>query len=245
VFDTSDSRFDRFVDNQGWWATALEAQDGNDNYALGACREECVPRTRIRNFFSFDLSTLKAKAVGATLVLRRYGGLGGFTETLGLFDVRTPAQRLSNNQGVDRRIYRDLGSGSATAGTFFRPTSTSASWSASGSTALQSRPLTRLEAASSPSEASSGALASPRPTSTSSATAAPEGCSGWSCTSSHPPKQQRHRQLRHRACGWQVLHARAVIAETYRHERGHCGKIATWAKTHCDEMSLLRSESRQ
>jgi hypothetical protein len=107
VFDTSDNRFDQRVDNQGWWNKSLANSDDNDNYLVGAAGEA----GRFRDFFTFDLSMLRAKAVGATLVLRRYRGEGDFTETLGLFDVRTAAKRLNNNDGVDVRIYRDLGSG--------------------------------------------------------------------------------------------------------------------------------------
>ena len=108
VFDTSDSRFDKGVDNQGWWHTSIQNNDDNDNYIVGTAD----PGGRFRHFFSFDLSTLRGKAVGATLVLRRYQGEGDFTETLGLFDVRTAADKLNNNRGPNVRIYRDRGSGS-------------------------------------------------------------------------------------------------------------------------------------
>jgi hypothetical protein len=113
VFDTSDDRFDQGVDNQGWWATSQENEDANDNYVVGSCNCRGEGVDRFRNFFSFDLSTLKAKVVGATLVVRRYRGTGDFTETYGLYDVHTGAKRLNNNRGVDVRIYRDLGSGTA------------------------------------------------------------------------------------------------------------------------------------
>lgn len=123
---TSDSQFDRGVDNQGWWATSFRASDRNSNYFVGACLPEsdCTNGPdveRLRNFFTFDLAAVERRVVGATLVLRRYRGDGNFTERLGLFDVRTPARQLNDNRGVNVTIYRDLGRGDAY-GRFLLPT---------------------------------------------------------------------------------------------------------------------------
>ncbi len=81
------------------------AQDDNDNYIVGE------DLGRYRNFFTFKLPAVERKVVAARLVVRNYNGEGGVTETLDLYDVRTPARQLNNNSGSDRVIYRDLGRG--------------------------------------------------------------------------------------------------------------------------------------
>lgn len=104
---TSDSQFDSGVDNQGWWSNFGGGGDGNTNYIVGVLGGT----TRYRNFFTFDLSRIDQRVVGATLVLPRYAGEGNFTERLELSDVRTGAAALNNNRGRNESIYRDLGSG--------------------------------------------------------------------------------------------------------------------------------------
>jgi hypothetical protein len=113
VVSTSQGRFDERVDNHGWWATTLSNEDDNDNYGVGDCEglEDCPRYARIRNFFTFRLPPLQRSVVAARLVLRRCQGRGGVNETLDLYDVRTPARRLNNNNRVDLGIYRDLGTG--------------------------------------------------------------------------------------------------------------------------------------
>jgi hypothetical protein len=106
---TSQARFDKGVDNQGWWAKDFRNGDGNDNYAVGECGTCGSP---IRDFFTFKLPDVKGKVVAARLVVRRYHADGtDATETLDLYDVHTPARKLNNNGRRDSRVYRDLGTG--------------------------------------------------------------------------------------------------------------------------------------
>ncbi len=108
VFSTSQSRFTRFSDNQGWWSTRYGNDAANDNYVVGESDE---PGVVYRNFFTFDLSRLGGRVEAARLVLRRYRGGGEATETLGLYAVATAAPRLNHNEGPNRAIFRDLGTG--------------------------------------------------------------------------------------------------------------------------------------
>ena len=107
---TSQARFDEGVDNQGWWAKKDRNFDENDNYAVGECKD-CESSSLTRNFFTFKLPKVEGKVVAARLVVRRYRAYGNATETLDLYDVRTPARTLNHNQGRDVKIYRDLGRG--------------------------------------------------------------------------------------------------------------------------------------
>ena len=111
VVSTSDGQFDADVANQGWWANRLGNNDDNDNYFVGECSDRGCSDTRFRNFFTFKLPSMKRDIAAARLVLRRYDGQGGVTETFELHRVRTPARELNNNEGVDAAIYRDLGTG--------------------------------------------------------------------------------------------------------------------------------------
>lgn len=106
VFGTSQSRFRAGTDNQGWWSLETRANDSMDNYIVGRCCGELH-----RNFFTFDLSSLEERVLAATLKLRRYWDRGDPRETLGLFDVVTPAQQLNENADPDPVIYEDLGTG--------------------------------------------------------------------------------------------------------------------------------------
>ena len=104
------ARFDKGVDNQGWWAKKDRNYDENDNYAVGECKD-CEGSSLSRNFFTFKLPKVDGKVVAARLVVRRYRAYGNVTETLDLYDVRTPARTLNHNRGRDVKIYRDLGRG--------------------------------------------------------------------------------------------------------------------------------------
>lgn len=91
--------------NQGWWNTSAGNNNQNDNYITGNSANS------YRNFFTFDLGTL-AGVSSATLQVQRFQGSGNPTKTLGLFDVSTSADVLSqkiNNPNIN--IYNDLGSG--------------------------------------------------------------------------------------------------------------------------------------
>lgn len=92
--------------NQGWWNTRDTNNNLNDNYITGN-----VTGNDYRSFFTFDLSAL-AGVSSATLQVQRFEGSGDPIQTLGLFDVSTSADVLSqkvNNPDID--IYNDLGSG--------------------------------------------------------------------------------------------------------------------------------------
>ncbi|MDC0937224.1 hypothetical protein OAS39_13145 [Pirellulales bacterium] len=104
IFNTSDSRFDAGVDNQGWWSDTRNANNSSDNYALGSTG---------RNFFTFDLGSLAGTVASATLELRRYSYTGNATETIEFFDVSTDAATLNNNTGTSVAIYDDLGTGTS------------------------------------------------------------------------------------------------------------------------------------
>lgn len=108
TFNTSDSQFTPGVDNQGWWSPTQMNNDLNDNYFTGQ-----NPSHLLRNFFTFDLSSLApGTAVSATLEVVRYEyNSPDASETLGLFDVSTPAATLNNNVGTSATIYNDLGTG--------------------------------------------------------------------------------------------------------------------------------------
>ena len=112
VFNTSDSRFDPGIDNQGWWSATRSNLDFNDSYFVGlACdTPACTTVHDNRNFFTFDLSSLTGAVVSATLELRRSFNQSS-SPTLGLFDVSTDPATLNNNTGTSAGIFDDLGSG--------------------------------------------------------------------------------------------------------------------------------------
>ncbi|MEH2245270.1 PEP-CTERM sorting domain-containing protein [Nostoc sp.] len=102
--------FTQTASDQGWWA----AEDGwngpnsndNTNYVTGNIRG-----IDLRNFFKFDLGNVVG-VTSATLQIQRFVGSGNPTETLGFFDVSTPADVLSQkNNSPNNTIYNDLGSG--------------------------------------------------------------------------------------------------------------------------------------
>jgi hypothetical protein len=106
VFSTDQSEFRSGTSNQGWWSNQDLTRSSNDNYIVGAC---CGAEHR--NFFTFDLSELDGTVVSATLVVRKFVGKGGPTETLRLFEVLTDAAELNDNRAIVPRIYKDLGRG--------------------------------------------------------------------------------------------------------------------------------------
>ncbi|MEH2278493.1 MAG: PEP-CTERM sorting domain-containing protein [Nostoc sp.] len=100
--------------DQGWWAVVREygQNDGsndndNTNYITGYLRG-----LDYRNFFTFDLGAI-AGVSSATLQIQRFeGGVNPPTETLGFFDVSTPANVVTHkNSSPNNSIYNDLGSG--------------------------------------------------------------------------------------------------------------------------------------
>ncbi|QKQ73883.1 PEP-CTERM sorting domain-containing protein [Nostoc sp. TCL240-02] len=102
--------FTQTASDQGWWAAedGLNGPNSNDNtnYVTGNIRG-----TDLRNFFKFDLGDLVGVS-SATLQIQRFKGSGNPTETLGFFDVSTPADVLSQkNNSPNNTIYNDLGSG--------------------------------------------------------------------------------------------------------------------------------------
>lgn len=108
IFNTSDSEFTPGFKNQGWWSPAPNQNFAeNDNYGVGRGASFIH-----RNFFTFDLSFLSGTVVAATLEVRRgvYASPNS-EETLGLFDVSTPAAILNNNTGTNDAIFDDLGTG--------------------------------------------------------------------------------------------------------------------------------------
>lgn len=107
---SSNFYFNVSASNQGWWAAedGLNGPNSNDNnnYVTGYIRG-----TDLRNFFTFDLSAI-AEVSSATLQVQRFEGSGKATETLGFFDVLTPADVVSQkDNSPNNSIYSDLGSG--------------------------------------------------------------------------------------------------------------------------------------
>jgi hypothetical protein len=108
---TKDKPFKAGSPNQGWWSATLDNWNGNANYAVGIAEG-----VELRDFFTFHLASVRSRVIFARLEIsaRTNDGdaLGGDPiETLGLFDVSTPARRLNLNRGADEDIFTDLGSG--------------------------------------------------------------------------------------------------------------------------------------
>jgi hypothetical protein len=116
TFTTSQSEFTPGVRNQGWWGSPNRPNTNttNENYLVGTLG--AGNRFVHRNFFTFDLSSLSPTETieSVTLQLTRFNASTvDPTETLGLFDVTTPADRLNNNQGTNANIFADLGTGTS------------------------------------------------------------------------------------------------------------------------------------
>jgi hypothetical protein len=108
VFNTSDSQITPGFENLGWWSDTQINSNTNENYGTGQST------FRVRNFFTFDLSSLSGTVVSATLELTRYRYISPDpTETIEFFDVSTPAATLNTNDGTSTTIYSDLGSGTS------------------------------------------------------------------------------------------------------------------------------------
>jgi hypothetical protein len=106
------------LENQGWWPPTLGFSNftPTDRYFIGRTSPG-LDDTEVRSFFSFyvDPATLAGRTPEtATLLIQRYGT---FTddplETVGFFDVGTPADELANNVMTDVAIWNDLGSGTS------------------------------------------------------------------------------------------------------------------------------------
>ncbi|MEH2183857.1 PEP-CTERM sorting domain-containing protein [Nostoc sp.] len=102
--------FTQTASDRGWWAAedSLNGSNSNDNlnYVTGNIRG-----IDSRNYFTFDLGNLVG-VTSATLQIQRFEGSGNPTETLGFFDVSTPANVLSQKKNSpNNTIYNDLGSG--------------------------------------------------------------------------------------------------------------------------------------
>ena len=117
TFTTSQSQFTAGIDNQGWWGSPNRPNfNTNENYIVGTLGID--NRFVQRNFFTFDLSSLllppTETITSATLQLTRFNtSTVDPTETLGLFDVSTPADIINNNQGINAEGFNDLGTGTS------------------------------------------------------------------------------------------------------------------------------------
>jgi hypothetical protein len=110
-FETSQSPFTPGSVNQGWWSDTWPNEDLNDNYLTGIASFG----PHFRSFFTFDLSGLDLtgqKILSASLELSGFGySSSDSSETIGFFDVSTPAAILNHNVGTSAEIFNDLGSG--------------------------------------------------------------------------------------------------------------------------------------
>jgi hypothetical protein len=117
TFTTSQSAFTPGVRNQGFFGSPNRPNfNTNENYLVGTIG--IGNRSVQRNFFTFDLSSLSLSPTqtieSVTLQLTRFNASTvDPTETLGLFDVTTPANILNNNQGTNANIFADLGTGTS------------------------------------------------------------------------------------------------------------------------------------
>lgn len=109
VFSTGQSRLQAGTPNQGWWGSIANFSS-NDNYIVGAVPSDGFVA---RDFFTFDLSSLGRHVVFARLDIFSATLEGDPIERLGLFDVSTPAATLNANNGRNRSVYDDLGSGTS------------------------------------------------------------------------------------------------------------------------------------
>ncbi len=109
TFDTSEGRFTKGVDNQGWYLPHRNyGRDDNSNYIVGTC---CHGSSEYRDFFTFDLASLADQVESATLVVYDPRTKGDALETLRFSAVTTPAPQLNHNAGADRSVFSDLGHG--------------------------------------------------------------------------------------------------------------------------------------
>jgi hypothetical protein len=107
VFSTDQSQFREGSSNQGWWSNQAITRSSNDNYIVGVC----CGGGDLRDFFTFDLSEFDGTVVSATLLVRKFSGQGGPTETLRLVDVVTGRRHLERQPGHRASDHKDLGRG--------------------------------------------------------------------------------------------------------------------------------------
>jgi hypothetical protein len=112
ILTTSQSPFNAGLYNQGWWSDRFEQpRSGSvtDNYLTGLN----INGALYRGFFTFDLSDISGTVVSASIEIPLGSSMSPVQfETLGLFDVTTPAAILNSKPGViDTNILNDLGTG--------------------------------------------------------------------------------------------------------------------------------------
>ena len=91
--------------NQGVWSATVANTAGNSNYAAGSVRGG----GQVRDFFTFDLRAVTGRISAATLRLDR--GQDSAPLRHRVSDVSTAPRTLSDTEGVNAAIYRDLGTG--------------------------------------------------------------------------------------------------------------------------------------
>ena len=102
--------------NQGWWDKSGGLNNGTLNYNIDVRDQYSTVGYAIRNFFTFDLSSLVDTAVAATLKIPVAAGsavIGDGVEEYRVFDVSTDATTLNLNTGTNDAIWTDLGSGTS------------------------------------------------------------------------------------------------------------------------------------
>jgi hypothetical protein len=105
VFTTAQSAFTTGVLNQGWYSPNFPSfqDDLNDNYIVVSNGFE-----EFRNFFTFDLRTLRSPVTTATLEVVRHDGGNLIYD---VFDVTTDAATLNMNGTFKSDVFEDLGTG--------------------------------------------------------------------------------------------------------------------------------------
>ena len=107
TFNTSDSQLHRRCRQPRMVVRNAGNTNDSPNYSTGKTGTHLL-----RNFFTFDLSSLTGTVVSARLeVVRYFYDSPDDSETLGLFDVSTDAATLNNNTGTSATIFNDLGTG--------------------------------------------------------------------------------------------------------------------------------------
>jgi len=116
TFNTYENPFGDALKSQGWMSNGARIMNGynpnNSDYVAGLASDG----SEIRNFFSFDLSSLSDsdEIAGATLELTKFQYYSeDSSETYGLFHVDTLAATLNNrlDTRLDEVIFNDLGTG--------------------------------------------------------------------------------------------------------------------------------------
>jgi len=110
--------------NQGWWSDTFENVARNPKYLIGTFGIIVQDnRATYRSHVSFDLPDLDEQVISATLRLTRFGSAGGelpgdrnninsgVVQTIELFDVSTNAVVLNTTDGINLRIFEDVGTG--------------------------------------------------------------------------------------------------------------------------------------